>query len=212
MTQLLLPAPAPVLLLPAWASPEPVQHSAPRFALSDVEAALLLVALMHHNAGYNTVTVGEGVTWFPVQKDTRTDADNLVLYGYFTKHPNKRKKMWYALTEDGLIRAQREQEAAEAQEVDHPAPDTRQDRLHWERRHNLEALTREMGHQGFVLYNEAGRGITYGEQAFYNVFSREIVLYRCSLGSAVWRQRQDGYFKPDPAFQVAIADVVEIPF
>jgi len=43
-----------------------------------------------------------------------------------------------------------------------------------------------------VRYHEAGRGPSMGEQAFYNVWTRQLVLYRRRLGSDRWRLRFSG--------------------
>lgn len=214
MTIYLLPAPRFDWLLPAWSSPAPLDRIQPRQPLTESESALLLAGLLHHAAeeSYRSAALGElGVSWFPISKHSRTSAGNLVMYGYLEKHPDKRKKMWYRLTADGLIRARAEQVAEEAEAEHGPIPSDPQARLVWLRRRNLRALTRELAHQGFVVYPEEGRGLRAGEQAFYNVFSREIRLYRVRLGRADWELRRDGYY-PAGASVMSLAEMEAIPF
>ncbi len=214
MTLYLLPAPRFDWLLSEWSNPTPLDRVQPRQPLSESESALLLAGLLHHAAedSYRYAALGElGEAWFPVSKHSRPSAGNLVMYGYLEKHPDKRKKMWYRLTADGLIRARAEQATEEIEAADGPAPRDPQARLAWQRRRNLRALTRELAHQGFVVYPEEGRGLRAGEQAFYNVFSREIRLYRVRIGRADWELRRDGYYRAD-ASVMSLAELEAIPF
>lgn len=212
MTVYLLPAPQIAGLLPAWSSPAPLDRIQPSVALTAAEEAILLTALYHHEAaqepGYRCAD-DTLVGWLPVHKASRTAANDLILYGYLKKHPDKRKRMWYALTDDGLYRAQLLAQVEDAA-APLPAGAAPQDRLLHQRRTNLHKLVVELSMQGFKPYAEAGRGPSFGEQAFYNVFTREVRLYRCPLGMDRWRERTDGYYAAS-AVPVTV-DALAIPF
>jgi hypothetical protein len=216
----LLPAGDPVLLLPAWASPAPVDRIQPAEALTPGEEAILLTALYHHDAAQEPGFRCADDTlagWLPVHQASRTWADNLFMYGYLRKHPNKRRKMWYGLTDDGLYRARLLADAEAAADPPlHPdctqSASSTQQRLERQRRDNLHRLTVELSMQGFAPYAEAGRGPGHIEQAYYNVFTREVRLYRCPLGTSRWRERDGGYYAADTVPAMSEADMLAIPF
>jgi hypothetical protein len=130
MTAYLLPSPKIAGLLPAWASPAPLDRIQPAEALTPGEEAILLTALYHHDAaqepGFRCADDALA-GWLPVHQASRTWADNLIMYGYLRKHPNKRRKMWYGLTDDGLYRARLLADAEAT--ADPPLPPTAHSRL-----------------------------------------------------------------------------------
>ena len=211
----LLPAPKIAGLLPAWASPAPLDRIQPAEALTPGEEAILLTALYHHDAAQEPGFRCADDTlagWLPVHQASRTWADNLIMYGYLRKHPNKRRKIWYGLTDDGLYRARLLADAEATADPLLPTDASNQQRLERQRRDNLHRLTVELSMQGFAPYAEAGRGPGHMEQAYYNVFTREVRLYRCPLGTSRWRERDGGYYATDAVPAMSEADMLAIPF
>lgn len=225
--RLALPAPRIAGLLPAWASPEPSLVTRPLTALTDGEEALLVTLYTQKlSISDGKLKLGEdGERWLPIGQHARKQADMLVSYGYLEKHPSGRRSRWYGMTEDGLLRAKVALKARESDEHQMPLAvsaaqgrinnrtDSTSDRmlvLRWKRQDSLRRLAEELGHQGYVLYHEDGR-YSHGEQAFYNLWTREMVLFTSRIGDWAWRLRPGGYFAPghtseDVALHMAVME------
>lgn len=211
----LLPAPRIAGLLPARC-PRIVTRVTPD-SLTAAQEEVLQAALTHAEAAAEGCYAAAryGPEWFAVSVLTRPECDGLVLYGYLRPHPDRKLKMWYALTDLGLERARALRLDLEAEAaVLAPASMARNDRqaaLEVARAAALRRLTRELAFQGFVILAEAGRGPRLGEQAFIHLFTREIRLYRCPLGTDRWEERRAGYYKADPSFARNQASLHAIP-
>lgn len=209
----LLPAPRIAGYLPARC-PRVVKHVAPH-SLTASQEEILLAGLAHVEAvaGGCYQHTKYGPEWFAVSELTRPECEGLELYGYLKRHPNRKLSMWYALTALGqdradVLRADREQ----APRPTLPIGAGLQESLEFRRRENLNRLIRELAFQGFVVLAEGGRGPHLGEQAVINMFSREMRLYRCPLGSDRWEERDGGYYQTDAAFARQQSQLVAIPF
>lgn len=214
----LLPAPRIAGLLPARC-PRIVTRVTPD-SLTAAQEEVLQAALTHAEAAAEGCYAAAkyGPEWFAVSVLTRPECDGLVLYGYLRPHPDRKLKMWYALTDLGLERARALRLDLEAA-ANSPAPreasgcavSPRRGEVGVARAAALRRLTRELAFQGFVILAEAGRGPHLGEQAFIHLFTRETRLYRCPLGTDRWEERRAGYYKADPSFARSQASLRAIP-
>jgi len=208
----LLPAPRIAGLLPARC-PRIVTRVTPD-SLTAAQEEVLQAALTPAEAAAEGCYAAAryGPEWFAVSVLTRPECDGLVLYGYLRPHPDRKLKMWYALTPLGLERARALRLDLEAEAANSPSPCMeRGTGGEVSRAAALRRLTRELAFQGFVILAEAGRGPHLGEQAFIHLFTRETRLYRCPLGTDRWEERRAGYYKADPSFARSQASLRAIP-
>lgn len=204
---LLLMAPKIAGYLPA---PKQFKDHAP-VLLSSAEETLLVNLFNHQQA----VAGQKGNRWMPVNKHARQMADNLMLYGYLERHPEKRKRMWYGLTEAGQARAEAAAHATEADNMtfevssamhrvwrDEDLPGDLMKVLRYCRSKSLRRLARDLVHRGFVMYHEAGRSAGQGQQAFHNPATGKKLLYRCRAGRWEWEEHPCGYHTTGQVFDV----------
>jgi len=118
----LLPAPRSAGLLPARC-PRIVTRVTPD-SLTAAQEEVLQAALTHAEAAAEGCYAAAkyGPEWFAVSSMTRPECDGLVLYGYLRPHPDRKLKMWYALTPLGMERARALRLDLEAEAANSPSP------------------------------------------------------------------------------------------
>lgn len=130
--------------------------------------------------------------------EQKSIADTLRIAGLLER-PNSRA-LRYQITERGRQRAKFVQKA--------DMPDLSnlsesQAELVRQAYRNLATLMGDLYMQGYLLYHEPGRAITYGQIAFYNPYIRgsydTYLLYRRRIGSPVWELHPLGYHKAGDA-------------
>ena len=181
MTQLLLMAPKPVLLLPALTATVPAGHR-----ISTEAKRLLKGAYAFANGK------AAGDRYFPIHSAYLAWTTELIRAGLLEPQGGRRTT-WHRITDRGRA-------YIETQKKDPRTP--RQVDLETARFERFQGVCRELAAEGYAPLPEPTRGWQIGQVAFFREEDGRKLLMTCRLGTVDWRFHMRGYYCPSLVYEL----------